>query len=358
MDKNSWGKWQDGTVRPCEPGTILDINAEQEDGRRLLATGKQVCTDCPFKASCDGSAECVGHSGGNLCEECTKSCDDCNPPTLDAYRIGETCELCPGKPGHTFIAAGVVFCIALLIIWRVSLYWPVVRVIDSLSHLQQYTKERLLRPKLEPKLRKYEVKWDDASAVIDHAFNLDRLKHGLEDPESFVNELLEAMGPIGKQILIEKLIQALEPKLQQEGLSTDDASQAFQLVETLDSLRDAIHDPEAFLKRLMEAGGAAGKKLALAKLRPKLEPKLEVHGLTYDDVLPALELIDTVEELEEAVRDPEALLKRLMEAGGAAGKKLALAKLRPKLEPKLEVHGLTYDDVLPALELIDTVEEL
>eukprot|EP01043_Picozoa_sp_COSAG02_P131065 COSAG02_NODE_68834_length_218_cov_5.848739_1_plen_36_part_01 len=34
------------------------------------------------------------------------------------------------------------------------------------------------------------------------------------------------------------------------------------------------------------------------------------------------------------------------------GKQMALAKLRPLLEPKLESKGIVWDDVLPAIEMI------
>eukprot|EP01050_Picozoa_sp_SAG11_P045012 SAG11_NODE_22201_length_410_cov_0.868167_1_plen_78_part_00 len=41
--------------------------------------------------------------------------------------------------------------------------------------------------------------------------------------------------------------------------------------------------------------------MLLAKLRPKLEPILKAKGLAWEDVLPALQLIDTLEEIKAAV---------------------------------------------------------
>ena len=74
-------------------------------------------------------------------------------------------------------------------------------------------------------------------------------------------------------------------------------------------------DPEAFLKRLASGAaigaGAIGKKMAIAKLGPKLAPWLAKHGLALQDVLPVLELVDSMEDLAAALTDPEAFLARL-----------------------------------------------
>merc|ERR1719409_1501404 len=113
-----------------------------------------------------------------------------------------------------------------------------------------------------------------------------------------------------------------------------------------------------FLEQMAKSLGPAGAKLALAKLRPKMEPILTKQGLTWEDVLPALELVDSVEELMAAAEDPMGLLEQMAKSLGPAGAKLALAKLRPKMEPILTKQGLTWEDVLPALESVDSAEEL
>ena len=59
------------------------------------------------------------------------------------------------------------------------------------------------------------------------------------------------------------------------------------------------------------SAGAIGKKMAIAKLGPKLAPWLAKHGLALQDVLPVLELVDSMEELAAALADPEAFLARL-----------------------------------------------
>ena len=57
-----------------------------------------------------------------------------------------------------------------------------------------------------------------------------------------------------------------------------------------------------------------------------------------------------MEELQAALQDPMAFFERLAKSMGPAAKKIALAKLRPRLEPLLEKLGLEWADVVPALE--------
>ena len=102
----------------------------------------------------------------------------------------------------------------------------------------------------------------------------------------------------------------LEPRLP-EPLTWDDVQTALELVDTVDELRDAVEHPEVFLHQLLEeAVGPAAVKMALARLKPVLEPRLP-EPLTWDDVRPVLESM-SAEELRSALDEPEALAKRLV----------------------------------------------
>ena len=79
---------------------------------------------------------------------------------------------------------------------------------------------------------------------------------------------------------------------------------------------------------------------------------LKKHGLAWEDVLPILETIDTVEEIQQAIEHPEAFMRELATASAPAARKWALAKARPRIEPALKRHGLAWEDVLPILETI------
>jgi hypothetical protein len=73
-----------------------------------------------------------------------------------------------------------------------------------------------------------------------------------------------------------------------------------------------LDDPETFFKRLMETGGPAAMLLAIIKLRSKIEPLVAKQGLAWEDVLPALEMVGSVEELQAALDDPEVLVQTLL----------------------------------------------
>jgi hypothetical protein len=89
---------------------------------------------------------------------------------------------------------------------------------------------------------------------------------------------------------------------------------------------------------------------AAEKMRPQLEPKLEKYWLVWGDVKRLLDLLDTVEEIEEAVGKPDEFLGKLWSVAGVTAKRIALDKLRPTLEPHLEKAGLPWSEAQPLLE--------
>ena len=96
---------------------------------------------------------------------------------------------------------------------------------------------------------------------------------------------------------------------------------------------------------------------AAQNMKGAIERKLP-EPLTWADVQPAIELIDSIEELQAAIKAPEAFLKALIEQTiGPVAIRIAVKRLKPVVEPKLPVP-LTWADVQPAIELIDSIEEL
>jgi hypothetical protein len=59
--------------------------------------------------------------------------------------------------------------------------------------------------------------------------------------------------------------------------------------------------------------------------------------------------VDSVEQLEAAVQDPRGFLGGLLKELAWAARGVAVAKLRPRLEPPLAQRGLEWEDVVPAL---------
>jgi hypothetical protein len=112
------------------------------------------------------------------------------------------------------------------------------------------------------------------------------------------------------------------------------------------------------LQEMAKTSAPLGKKLAIMQLKHKLEPHLHKQGLVWADVVPVLEMIDSVEELEEMMEDPMGKLQEMAETSVPLAKKLAIMHLKHKLEPYLRKQGLVWADVVPVLETIDSVEEL
>ena len=140
-----------------------------------------------------------------------------------------------------------------------------------------------------------------------------------------------------------------------------------EAIDTLEELQTAAEDPPAFMNRVMQENTTLAQKLALQaakravirRVRPVLEPKLLKQQLAWTDVLPALETVDTPEEIEAAISEPEAFLSHLMTSlAGPVAKKMAIARLQSALEPHLQKHSLEWVDVLPLVAAVDSLDEL
>ena len=66
-------------------------------------------------------------------------------------------------------------------------------------------------------------------------------------------------------------------------------------------------------------------------------------SLHWDDVLSVLETVDTIDELRTAMSSPEQFFVDVTNSLGPATFKLVLAKLRPKIEPFILRHDITWD---------------
>ena len=132
----------------------------------------------------------------------------------------------------------------------------------------------------------------------------------------------------------------LQPRLEQHiaslrvGLEAEDAVPLLACVDTLDEVRAALQDPSAFVHDVL---GAALVRAGMARLKPLLLRQASDHGLGAEELNAALDLVDSIEEVRAAMAAPEAFVRRLVEeAVGPAATKLALARLRPLLERRLE----------------------
>ena len=215
-----------------------------------------------------------------------------------------------------------------------------------------------LRPKIQPITQRIGLTWDDVLTALEMIDTVEELQAAFSDPEAFLEALVNAGGPAAKRMLLAKLRPRLQPIFSKEGLEWADALVAFELIDELSELHAAIANPAAFLERVIAGSGDVAKRMVLAKLRPKLEPIINKQGLQWADVRSAFEQIDSMSELQEALTAPGAFLERLVNGVGPAAKRMLLAKLRPKLEPIINKQGLQWPDVLSAFEQIDSISEL
>ena len=163
---------------------------------------------------------------------------------------------------------------------------------------------------------------------------------------------------------IEHLLQtqvrpAVEPYLRTYGLTWDDASPALASVDSIDELGMALVNPTAFFERLESSNSTSAKRLLRARLKVVLEPLLAEQSVQWSAVQPSIELMDSVEELRDAMRDPRAFVQKLVATSSASFMKAwLLNQLKQVLEPYVARAGLAWEKAVAVIELIDTVEEV
>ena len=100
------------------------------------------------------------------------------------------------------------------------------------------------------------------------------------------------------------------------GLAWQDVTPALELIDSIDELRDAVVHPNAFVRRLGEVSKPAALRLIIEQLEPVLTKRLERMGVTWNEVLPAIELVDSIDELRRALEEPDAFLRALARRQG------------------------------------------
>ena len=128
--------------------------------------------------------------------------------------------------------------------------------------------------------------------------------------------------------MIERLkekAEAIVLKLSEGRLQWSDVEPLLEQVDSAEDLDKAIKDPKTFLEDfLAAAGGIVAVKILLPKLKSAFEPVLQGLGLTWEDVQPVFEMVDSRAELEEAKSNPKEFFKKLLKQGGPAIEKIKL----------------------------------
>jgi len=208
-----------------------------------------------------------------------------------------------------------------------------------------------LRPKLKNYLATYDLDWADVQPAFEAVeISTDQLKEALLDVEGFLRKLSTDFVQVGMKLAIAKLKPKLSRDLKKHHLDWADVKPALELVDTLEELQAALQNTQGFLQALLAKAGGPAKKLVIAKLRPKMQPYLLENDLVWSDMKPALEQVDSLEELQYALKNVKTFLKKLILADGPAAKKLMLVKLRRKLNPRTQSEGIDWEVLQDAVE--------
>merc|ERR1711865_105667 len=162
------------------------------------------------------------------------------------------------------------------------------------------------------------VSWNQVYKQL-QTLTIEELRAGLSEPIAFVETVLKGLlRTFGKQALIANLKPLLQETLHKNNLVWEDVQPILETIDIVGALEAAAADPAAFLSRLSDLGGPVAFRLRIAMLKKPMVPVLAERGLAWRDVLPVLQLVDSVDELKAAAADPAAFLSRLSDLGGPA----------------------------------------
>ena len=160
-------------------------------------------------------------------------------------------------------------------------------------------------------------------------------------------------------LLDTQLRPALTPHLSALGLDWHAALPVLETVDSLEELGMAVVNPIAFLHRLESVPSAAATRWLHARLRVLIVPLLAEHTMQWDDVRPSVELIDSLDELKSAIADPKAFVASLVATTATSfAKRWLVNQLKAAIEPHLAKVGVAWEKTVRVIELIDTVEEV
>jgi hypothetical protein len=168
---------------------------------------------------------------------------------------------------------------------------------------------RALRPVLEPPLTdQFGVHWSAVEPLLLKLLNPDQLDKVLEDPKEFLITIVN--NPVIRRLIIDKLKPVLEPVMEIYGLTWHISYIVLDAVLDYERIKAIVADPPTVFKRLLEKGGPICIVL-IGMLQAKLEPIIVQEQMTWVLVAGALESLATVEMLLVGLETPNKLYKSL-----------------------------------------------
>jgi hypothetical protein len=164
---------------------------------------------------------------------------------------------------------------------------------------------------VDPILKKINLSYDEVKPLLDQVDTVEEAQEVAKDPVGFLNKNKGTLIPI----IVKNLGPFIDPHLAKIKIKFDDVKdKLIPLVEKyanedLNVLLQKMQDPQALLEELKPEL----KALVIAKAGEAVQPELDKVGLQWkDDVVPMIEKLDSVAEIQEFVtglmKGPEAFL--------------------------------------------------
>ena len=248
---------------------------------------------------------------------------------------------------------------------RRGLPWEIIRMaierVDSVEELELLLEDPpgflahaaydmafdLVTERLRPIVTAFGINWNPVKAVLDELDTLEKLQAALTDPREF---LKEAGFVTTRDVLVPKVLDQLRKHYKELEIPWDQIEASVKGIESSEELEAILDDPRSFVRKLANLEIEA----LLPKLLDTVRPLAASRSLPFDQVEKLAHEIDTVEEMEAAVADPEAFLKRAADLAIEA----MLPKLLDTVRPLAASRSLPFDQVEKLAHEIDTVEEM
>jgi len=204
----------------------------------------------------------------------------------------------------------------------------------------------ILAERLRPMVEAKGLPWAIVQEPLENLNTLQEVMDTFADLDGFLESIFSACGDMLLSVLKEKLL-AYCHKM---GLQYALVESALEDLDDTSKLREAIFDIEAFLAKLFESSFEAFMTL----LKGKLKAFCLQRGLPFDPFETAVDAIDNVEEVRNAVLDPEGFMTNVL----AASMDGLIEFLKSKLKPYCESKGLVWALVEPVVDELDSVQEI
>ena len=204
----------------------------------------------------------------------------------------------------------------------------------------------LLKQNLKPIVEAKGLPWEIIEPPIDELDTMQELQAALADVEAFLMNILEA----SVSALIILLKDRLRDYCKQKELPWDAIEPAVEELDTAAEIQAAIADIESFLMRAL----AASISSLIILLKSKLRPYCEANRLPWVMIEPVIDELDTAAEIQSAIADVDTFLMKILATSAEA----LVLLLKGKLRPICEARGLPWYLVEPAIDELDTAEEI